>query len=242
MTLSTEMPLVTNTPDKSRIVLLVEDDRATQSLLQAGLRELSEYQVIIADNGVEALEVLKKQIVNVIVTDLNMPVMNGFELISIIYDLYPHIPVLVMTGSAKIPNQNAPLSMRVLRILPKPIKLSALAEQVKEAAEYKPDRIVQGIPLNDFLQLMEWELKTCALAVESEENMGMLYIQNGALLHASFKEFEGLDAAYKILNWACPRIQFKNACLMVRTINIPLTELLLNAAKRKDSENDAPSG
>ena len=234
--------MVANAQDKPRNILLVEDDRATQSLLQAGLRELSKYQVIIADNGAEALEVLKAQTIHVVVTDLNMPVMDGFELLSIIHEQYPQIPVLVMTGFASNSHQNTHIPWRVLRILPKPIKLSTLVEQVKEAAENKPDEVPHGIPLCDFLQLIEWEHKSCTLVVEAEQNIGMLYLQNGALVHASFNEFEGLDAAYNILNWTYPRIQVKNVCRSPKTIHIPLTELFMNTTTHKDSDNRAPSG
>jgi CheY-like chemotaxis protein len=233
---------IVNAKDKSKIVLLAEDDRATQNLLSAGLRQLSDYQVIVLNNGVEALEVLKKQTVNVIVTDLNMPLMDGFELISITYERYPHIPVLIMTGLADTLHQNAPLFPRALRVLPKPIRLSALAEQVKEAAEYAPDAVIQEIPLNALLQLMEWECKSCTLAVEVEQDMGMLYLRDGALVHASIKEFEGLDAAYKILNKVCSRLAFTDVRSVFRTINVPLAEILMNAALRKDSENEVQSG
>ena len=239
---TTETPQVTKTSDESKVLLVVEDNKSTQNLLLVGLRGLSGYQVIIAGNGVEALEVLKERIVNVIVTDLQMPVMDGFELLSIIYTRFPYIPVLVMTGLAEASHQNAPLSLGALRILPKPVKLSILMEQIKEATGHMPDGVVRGITLSNLLQLMNWEHKSCTVVVESEQGMGMLYLQEGALVHASFKEFEGLDAAYKILNCTGSHVKFTNVCRVNRTINISLTEVLLNAAMHKDMEEKAPGG
>ena len=242
MIAATDTLQITKTPDESKVLLVVEDCISTQNLLLAGLSGLSGFQVIIAGNGVEALEVLKERIVNVIVTDLQMPVMDGFELLSIIYERYPHIPVLVMTALTEASHHNAPLSLGALRILSKPVKLSVLMEQVKEAASYTPDGVIQGITLSNLLQLMNWECKSCTVVAESEQGMGMLYLQEGALVHASFKEFEGLDAAYKILSCTGSHIKFTSVCRVNRTINISLTEVLLNAAMHKDMENKVPSG
>jgi CheY-like chemotaxis protein len=223
-----------NAPEGSKTLLLAEDDRATQSLFRAGLRNLPGYQVIIVGNGAEALEVLKKQAVTVLVTDLHMPVMDGFQLISIVYERYPNIPVLVMTGLAETSHQNAPMFLGALGIIPKPVKFPVLIEQIKKAGNRKPDGVIQGIPLNSLLQLMEWERKSSTLTIRAENGVGMLYLQEGTLIHAIFKELEGLDAAYKILALTKAQIEFTDVCRVNRTINIPLTELLLNAAMHKD--------
>ena len=229
----------TGAPDEPKTLLLVEDDSVTQALFRAGLSGLPGYQVVIVGNGVEALEVLKTQVVNVLVTDLHMPIMDGFELISIVHERYPHIPVLVMTGLAETSHQNTPIFLGALGILPKPVKLSTLIEQIREAGERKPDGQIRGIQLNSLLQLMEWERKSCTVAVESSKGMGMLYLQDGALVHASYRGYEGIEAAYMVLSLQRPRIEFTDVCRVNKTIKVPLTELLLNAAMHRDTEHEA---
>lgn len=239
---TTDSPKDIYTPAEQKTLLLAEDDLATQSLLRSGLRSLSEYQVIIVNNGLEALEVLKKQAVDVIVTDLHMPEMDGFKLISTVYECYPHIPVLVMTGLPETSHQNAPLSLGAQDIIPKPVKLSVLIEQIRDIGNRKPDGVIKGIPLNSLLQLMSWERKSCSLTVRSKQGIGMLYLQDGTLIHAIFKELEGLEAAYKIMALVTVQIEFTDVCRVNRTITIPLTELLLNAAMHNDIEKGASGG
>jgi len=242
MTAETETLQGTKTSNKSKVLLLVEDSKATQTLIRSVFSGLSGYQVITADHGAEALEVLKEHVVNVILTDLQMPVMDGFELLSILYERYPHLPVLVMTGLAESSHNNTPLSMGALRIIPKPVKLSVLVEQVKEAADIISNGVIHGITLSNLLQLMDLERKSWTMSVESEQGHGMLYLQNGALIHASVKELEGLKAAYEILKWTGSHVEFTGVCRVNRTINTPMTELLLNAALYKDLEDMTPSG
>jgi len=220
-----------------KTLLLAEDDPATQALFKAGLRKLTGYQVVIVGNGLEALEVLKLQVVNVMVTDLYMPEMDGYQLISIVNERYPNIPILVMTGLAETTHQNAPLFLGALGIIPKPVKMSSLIEQIREAGNRKPDGVIKGIQLNGLLQLMQWERKTCTITIQSPDGIGMLYVQEGDLIHALFRDLEGLDAAYQILAIPSTHVEFTEVCRANRTINTPLTELLLNLAMKKDMGN-----
>jgi len=84
---------------------LVVDDSATDRRLAGRLLEKSEQATpIYASNGVEALSVLESETPDVIVTDLQMPEMNGLELVGEIRSRYPGIPVILMTafGSEEI--------------------------------------------------------------------------------------------------------------------------------------------
>lgn len=90
--------------NRKTTVLLVDDDI---ELLQFESKFLSEYyNVLIAENGIEALEVLKKSNVNLIVSDIMMPEMDGFEFMEKVKsDIeYSHIPVILLT--AKVNNQS----------------------------------------------------------------------------------------------------------------------------------------
>jgi two-component system, cell cycle sensor histidine kinase and response regulator CckA len=82
-----------------QLVLVVDDEllirQATRSTLEA-----NGYRVAVASNGAQALEYLAADdsAVDVIVTDIRMPVLDGFELSSRVADLYPLIPVVMMSG------------------------------------------------------------------------------------------------------------------------------------------------
>jgi CheY-like chemotaxis protein len=218
-----------------KTVLVAEDDRATQNLFRVGLRGLAGFRILVASNGAEAMEIMQEGTVHILVTDLNMPVMDGFSLISIVAERYPQIPVLVITSMPEAEHQNVPLCLGALRILAKPVRLSLLMEEIKAAAQLEPDGMVQGITLNSLMQLMEWERKSATLTIRGMDSIGHIYLKGGQLIHAALKDLEGLEAAYRILAWDRPRIEFVDTCKVHRTINMPLTEILLNAAFLKDS-------
>lgn len=217
-----------------KTVLVVEDERATQNLCRVGLRGLAGFRILVAGNGQEALDLLKRETVQVLVTDLHMPVMDGFHLIARAAERYPHIPILVMTSMEEAEHRNLPLSLGALRIFPKPVRLSLLMDEIRAAAAREPEGLVRGIALNSLLQLMEWERKDATLVVTAEPGVGLLYVKEGQLVHAAQGEAEGFEAAYRILNWPKPSIAFVDTCRVERTLDLPLTELLLNAALVQD--------
>ena len=86
-------------PDPSWYCVLVVDDDDTVRLLISGVLEDAGYRVVTARDGVEALEAWSSQHVDCIVTDVNMPNMNGLELIGKLRGLatYKFTPILVLT-------------------------------------------------------------------------------------------------------------------------------------------------
>ncbi len=230
----------TETP--TRTLLVVEDDRATQSLYRQGLKGLAGFRILIASDGAQAMEILRSEPVNVLVTDLNMPVMDGFNLIARASRLYPQIPIIVMTGLGESQHLNSPLQLGAVRILTKPPRLTLLMDEIKAAALFEPSGMVRGIGLNSLLQLLNWENKSCTLTVKSEAGMGLLYLKRGEVVHAAYRDQEGLPAAYEILTWDRPDIEFVDTCRVEATIDLPLTEILMNAAMITDHRQPGAEG
>ena len=80
-------------------VLLVDDDTEMLHALKEGFKKYQEsFAVLLAEDGLEALTRLKQNIVSLVVTDLKMPNMDGFELLAHIMEHYPDIPVIIITG------------------------------------------------------------------------------------------------------------------------------------------------
>lgn len=113
-------------------VLVVEDDQATTRIIQARL-EIEGLKVFTAMNGVQGLEVLHREAIDLVTTDLMMPAMNGFRLVQEIRDLPPpkgRVPILLISS-----NQNEQDMVRCLAAgaddyMTKPISSSMLVERL----------------------------------------------------------------------------------------------------------------
>jgi CheY-like chemotaxis protein len=80
-------------------ILLVDDEPALLSLVKRAL-EAGGYEVLAAHNGLQALELCgdRKNHIDLLLTDINMPRMNGAELACSLAELMPDLPVMFMTG------------------------------------------------------------------------------------------------------------------------------------------------
>jgi CheY-like chemotaxis protein len=79
-------------------ILVVDDNEAVRDSLGLVLAEAG-YEVSSAENGIDALFQLRRIFPTVIISDLNMPQMSGFEFLSVVRRRFPHISVLAMSGA-----------------------------------------------------------------------------------------------------------------------------------------------
>src|SRR6478609_10658166 len=79
-------------------VLVVDDDESIRELFTLLLRKEG-YEVTAAENGFDGLLKLKLLVPDVIISDLNMPRMSGFEFLSVVRRRFPHISVIAMSGA-----------------------------------------------------------------------------------------------------------------------------------------------
>jgi len=81
-----------------RDIVVVDDDPVLLSVLSELLKE-HDYSVRTASNGFAALELIRDQVPDVLLSDLNMPRMTGFELLSVVRRRFPTIAVIAMSGA-----------------------------------------------------------------------------------------------------------------------------------------------
>src|SRR5436853_4700871 len=81
-----------------RTALVVDDSPMDRLLAGSLLQNLGGWTVLTATNGVEALELLKSETPDIVLTDLQMPEMDGLQLVQAVRSTYPMVPVILMTS------------------------------------------------------------------------------------------------------------------------------------------------
>ncbi|MHB1938721.1 MAG: response regulator [Acidobacteriaceae bacterium] len=85
-------------PTKKTTILVVDDDASVRALLPVVLAQAG-YRVQSAEDGLAALCAMRKEIPDVLLSDLEMPGMSGFELLSVVRRRFPELPVIAMSGA-----------------------------------------------------------------------------------------------------------------------------------------------
>ena len=111
-------------------ILVVEDDKNLRKLIVTCL-EKANYTVFDTKNGEEALELMDRQYVDLIVTDIMMPEMNGYELIKELRDANYNTPILIITAKEDIEDKRVGFSLGADDYMVKSINIDELIMRVK---------------------------------------------------------------------------------------------------------------
>jgi CheY-like chemotaxis protein len=115
---------------KKRQLLVVDDNEAIQKLLSKTLSFMG-YDVTLAGNGLEASTLFVTGSYDLVMTDFQMPLMNGWELSRIVKEQSPHTPVIVVTGCCDDTQWEKLKANSVDAIIPKPFKLEEIQNTVQ---------------------------------------------------------------------------------------------------------------
>ena len=130
-----------------RLVLVVDDCRMTRRLLSMYLWEAG-FEVVLAENGLDALEQLGREPCSVVVTDLNMPHMDGVELTRSVKEnpFFQDIPVIILTTHGEEEERESGLEAGASVFLSKPITQEALIREIERVLPQECRRMEAPIP------------------------------------------------------------------------------------------------
>ena len=120
--------------DDRKSILVVEDEPAFLELLERNLNQ-NGYAVITAENGEDALELLRQNRVNLILTDLKMPKMDGLQLLKAAKILSPEIEVIMMTAHGDVDTAVEAMQEGAYHFIRKPFKRNEILLTVTRALE-----------------------------------------------------------------------------------------------------------
>lgn len=220
-------------------ILIVDDDKTFRFSLRDGLKELElGYKILTAANGKEAVDILNSSAIDLVITDIKMPVMDGFELVAWLRNHLPELPTIVITAYGTPEIEEGMKQLGALQYAEKPIDFDALIDKISDLLGSESHGYVKGISLPSFLHLIELENKTCTLTVQANGKKGFLYFVGGTLIAAETGNVEAQEAALEILAWETPQIDIDGKGVKKKkNINVSLNFLVLEALRKKDEAN-----
>ncbi len=225
-------------------VLIVEDDKVQRMILDGYLKE-SEYEVSQAKNGAEALKMLEKYKPDVILMDVHMPVMDGFETLESIRNdpKLRDIPVLILSSQEKDFHKIKGLELGADDYITKPFNARLLISRIKAVLRrtertQRPKGAMEGdltnISLSDLMQNLSQGLTTGAIMLD--DMSGIIYMENGSLMRVQQGAFTGSPALVRLLllNRGCFSVRFGNLPDDIHGKPESFVSVLMNALAQVD--------
>jgi two-component system chemotaxis response regulator CheY len=119
---------------EDRIALVVEDSPTMRQLIVFALRRVKGLNIIEADDGVDALKKLASGRFDIILTDINMPIMDGLKLVSRVRatEATKDIPIVIITTEGAAEDRQRALALGANAYITKPIQAPQVIAKVKE--------------------------------------------------------------------------------------------------------------
>ncbi len=117
-----------------KTILIVEDSATTRALIRAVIDEIGEFETVEASSGFEALKMLPQQAYDLIITDINMPDINGLELISFVRNnpRFTHLPIVIVSTERSEEDKRRGMALGATAYVTKPFKSFELQDIIKK--------------------------------------------------------------------------------------------------------------
>ncbi len=119
-------------------ILVVDDELLIRDLLYDFFQDQG-WEISIADNGKKALDILKSKKIDLLLTDIKMPEMDGLVLAEQVKGTYPDLPVILMTGFPSVDTAVTALRQKVEDYIIKPFNINQLYKTVEKKVKEKRD-------------------------------------------------------------------------------------------------------
>ena len=115
-------------------VLVVEDSPTMRQLIVFALKRIRGFQIVEANDGVDGLKKLSADKFDLIVTDINMPIMDGLKLVSMVRNdpNYKETPIIIITTEGATEDRERALALGANEYITKPIQTMQILETVKK--------------------------------------------------------------------------------------------------------------
>jgi DNA-binding response OmpR family regulator len=190
------------------MILVLEDNKALRMIIRKAL-EKAGYDVKTAENGKEGLKALKEATPDLIISDVIMPEMDGFEFLKKIRKKHPLIPFTFLTVKSEFDDYSKGYEMGATDYLTKPFDVDILLKRVekriksgkllREIIEEGKDSVdLKEILAIDLINSLKTNKIDCTLNIETPSGKGEIEIKKGKIKESKFEDVKNKDALSRI--------------------------------------------
>jgi DNA-binding response OmpR family regulator len=184
--------------NKNNITVLIVDDDVTSIKILSSFLELKGFYIKTAESAVEGQNILLNDKIDLVITDLNMPELNGIDFLVWIKQYFPEIKVILMTLFSSEVIRDLSNKKGAFYYFEKPVNLNKLEKLIKQA--FNSDNIFNDLSFDDFIKvsLVSDYKKIIHINYVNISESAYIYIKNKKIIHVEYGNLTGLDALKEI--------------------------------------------
>ena len=227
-----------------RILVVDDEPHVVESCVQ--MLDLKGFDVRGAANGSEAISLYQEEKFDLVLVDLQMPGMNGLEVLRALKGYDPSVIVAILTAYGTKETVVEALRLGAREFMEKPVNLRTLVATVNRLLENNHRNIVRGslrtLSLPTIVQVNSVERHQARLQVNHQGRAGYIYFSGGEIMHAEVDSLVGAEAIYELLTWEEGVFTLEMGVLPpARTVTDGWSGLLMEGLRRIDERSVADS-
>ena len=193
----------------TRQVLFVDDEADFLQMVKEALTPLSEgaWTIHCATSTDAALAILDRKNLDLVVVDINMPVLDGIQFLNVLNQRDPQLKKVILTGHATEEKRTQSIANGAELFIEKPHaieEMKAVFAMLDDLMNWAPQQGFQGgqrrVSLQDVIQMECLGRNSSVLEIYNEHVLGRVYIEDGQLTHAAGGDLTGERALEKLLS------------------------------------------
>lgn len=221
-------------------VLVVDDETLTRMIIEKSLSKDESLEIFTVESAGEAALVLKDRYFDLVISDINMPDINGLEFLLWMKKNGINSKVVMMTAAGSMDIKNFAINSGAIRYLEKPLDFDELKKIIEQDKSSGFSGNINEIGIFDYVQMISLSRKTKAISVTSPltYSEGMIYFKTGNIVHAEYENLSGVDAFFKLVTISGGIIsEVEDKMPSEETIKLSIPSLLMKATGYLEKEN-----
>ena len=229
-------------------LLFVDDNADFLAIVQTILGGIAgeKWEIYTAQNAGMALQTMQDNQIDLVVVDMHMPVVDGFQFLALLGRKHPNVPKAVMTSDVSEAHRAACLSRGAEAFLQKPAlpqdwqTISAtLNDLMKSQVEEGFRGVLRRVGLQDVLQMECLSRNSSVLEVKTRNAQGAIFIQSGQIIHAEVGDRNGEEAFNYLMALSGGEFNLRPFTQpRTHSISAQWEFLLMEAARKRDEDGD----
>lgn len=222
----------------TRVLIVGQDAEQTRSLSQAFAKLRPDVTISRAATGTVATRMMREHSVDIVLACLQMPELDGLELLRWVHDNSPDTAVFTISEQGAAHAREELERAGASESFEKPVNEQEVVERLCDAINQSVRGHLDNVSLASFLQVLEMERKSCTLGVTCGDLEGTLVICKGVLVGARAGDLQGEAAAITVVTWPGPAIAISRRRVDTGvTIKASLGFIVMEAMRLQDEES-----
>ena len=235
-------------------ILIVDDNDTVRTLLKMSLKS-ENFVVLEAPDGVSALDIVNEEKPDLIISDILMPNMDGFEFCRTVREQspVPTVPFIFLSSLGEVSTElrgyrTGADDYLVKSNLKRPELLQKVNSMLEKGQEYKKiessigDGMVgklSDLSLIEVVQLLGMNKKNGTLRVSKDEELGQIFFRDGQIIHAEYKDKMSEEAIYELSEWTNGVFKFEpNQVDVDTTIQTSTMNIIMECCRLLDEKRN----